>query len=242
MGWPYVVKRCLSCGEGPPKKRYRARGLCTSCHPVHQANGTLRRFREIPDDLQDGKVRALKADPRRYLISVLGKTYADRFDDDTVGEEALRVFRVTRDRWYRKVAYVEDPRPKPEDFVFSQGDATEYSNRDELEVEVPEEVTPAVAFRREWDGKASVVQRGFPVLGPGRVREEADAWVVAWGDAFRFLELRVPKTGRLGEATLVYQYDLREFHTAPYTHSMLLKLAYALATPPVDDFTEEDLL
>ncbi len=245
MGWPFVVKKCLSCGEGPPK-RYRARGLCTSCHPYHQTNGTLHHFREIPDDLQDGKLAALKSDPRRYVISVLGKTYADRFDDDTIGAEAVRVFKVTRDRWYRRVAYIEDPRPSAEDFVYAQSGATDYLQHDDdrpavtpAQDEEPD-LTPLEVFRKLWDAPVALVARRFPELGQATYEEEADAWVIHWGDKYRFVRLTVPKGDKL-RAQLNYQYELLEYASSPYTQAKLVRFAYSLANPPTYELSGDDV-
>lgn len=243
MAWPFVVRKCLSCGKGEPERRHRARGLCNPCHRFNQANGTLDKYREIPDDLQDGKLAKLKTDPRRYVISVLGKTYADRFDDDTVGAEALRIFKVTRDRWYRRTAYIEDPRPSAVEYVYTQAlDTIDYLNRDAEDTDVEVDDSPIITFRKMWDVPVAAVSRKYPELGEPKTEEEPDAWVVTWGCDYKFLKLRVPKGDKL-RAEVIYQYELIESAVAPYTQAKLLKLAYALANPPEYNPSElDDLL
>lgn len=223
--WPYVVKQCLSCGETYPKRRHRARGLCSPCHRFHQANNTLSRYREIPDDLQDGKLRLLLADPRRYVISVLGKTYADSFDEDTILDEAVRIFHITMDRWYRRTAYIDNPRPSIEEVLSAQADSTEY-------VLAPvDEPTPLEVFMEAWRQPVDAVWKRHPELGRPVATEHSDRWELKWGDAYRNVVLTVPKGDR-ERAQLEYQYEVIEYAQAPYTLAGLMKFAFSLAHPP----------
>jgi len=215
--WPVVFPTCRNCGEGPPGRKHKNRGLCTYCYPGVLISKSLRRlFKKIPRELSNGKYESLLRNPRKYVSESYSGEYARQFGDDKILDEAKRIFDVTKRRWLGLEAFVEDPRPDVEDFAWSMSRSVASPSVDDGVVSVArirgilsDEVqsflsgvgAEAIAFVDAVIPTAAL-RYGKPV-----VVRDGPRWVIYWGPSTGFIAVTIPNGDEdLSDASL-YTYN-----------------------------------
>lgn len=193
---------CRNCGEGPPHRKHKNRGLCTYCYPGVLISKSLRRlFRKIPRELSNGKYESLLRNPRKYVSESYSGEYANRFSDNEILGEAKRIFEVTKRRWLGLEAFVEDPRPDAEEFAWSMSRPVSSPSADDGVVSVVRirgVLSDEVKSFLSGVGAEAIafVEATFPraALGHGKpvVVRDGARWVIYWGPSTKFVAVSVP--------------------------------------------------
>jgi hypothetical protein len=98
--WPAVCPKCRYCGGSPPKLFYRARGLCNICYKEIKNTDEIDEYEPLPEVCSDISLRSLQKSPKKWLQKEMGRSHADKYPDDRVLDEAMRVFQLAVSRWY----------------------------------------------------------------------------------------------------------------------------------------------